>query len=46
MSGASQNISSPSALFASPSVCVTPCSDGYCPVSSEARLGAHAAAIG
>ena len=39
-------MSSPSAVFASPSVWVTPCSDGYCPVSSEARLGAHAAAIG
>ena len=46
MSGASQNMSSLSACFAIPSVCVTPCSDGYWPVSSDARLGAHAAAIG
>ena len=41
----SQNMSSSMAAFASPSVCVTPCSDGYWPVRSDARLGAHAAAI-
>ena len=39
-------MSSLSAFFSSPSVWVTPCSDGYCPVSSEARLGAQAALIG
>ena len=39
-------MSSLSGLFDSPSVCVTPCSDGYWPVSSDARLGAHAADIG
>src|SRR3954453_13966384 len=45
VSGASQNTSSPSAAFASPSVWVTPCSEGYWPVRSDARLGPHAAAI-
>jgi hypothetical protein len=43
VSDASQNISGPSALFARPSVCVTPCSDGYWPVIIDARLGAQAA---
>ena len=28
--------------FAVPSVCETPCNDGYCPVNSVARLGTHA----
>ena len=45
-SGASQNMSSPSSLFVSPAVCDTPCNEGWCPVSNEARLGAHAAVIG
>ena len=39
-------MSSLSAVLAIPSVCVTPCSDGYWPVSSDVRLGAHAADIG
>ena len=45
VSGDSQNMSSLSTPFPSPSVWLTPCSDGYCPVSSDARLGAHAVAI-
>jgi hypothetical protein len=32
-----------SSCLAMPGVCVTPCSEGYWPVSSDARLGAQAA---
>jgi hypothetical protein len=39
-------MSSLSSCFAIPGVCVTPCNDGYWPVSIDARLGAHAADIG
>ena len=44
VAGSSQVIAGSVAVFARPSVLVSPCSDGYWPVNSEARLGVHAVA--
>jgi hypothetical protein len=42
--GSSQNMLASNADFATPSVCVWPCSEGYWPVKIVLRDGVHAVA--